>query len=86
MITVIGPKYAKDGVISPALTMIRGHTYVFDTRDVTNTYHPLSLRNPLTLVPVAGVVVAGTRGTPGSTTTITVAADATDWLGWLGHG
>jgi hypothetical protein len=74
-----GKKYTQNGVLQPVLSMVRGHTYVFDTSEASNAGHPLSVRIA-EHVPVEGVRRVGTPGSRGSTTTFTVPMDAPDEL------
>ena len=77
-----GNKYYIGGLSgsAPALTLIRGHTYVFDMSDSSNSGHPLAFRQSDDTSYTDGVTSTGTAGTSGAKVTIVVADDAPDSL------
>ena len=66
---------------NPALTLIRGYTYVFDTSDsslLTPLSHPLVFKNgSTTLGSTDGVTTTGSLGTTGSKVTVVVSDSVT---------
>ena len=77
-----GNKYYISGLSgsAPELTLIRGHTYVFDMSDSSNTGHPFAFRESDDTSYTDGVTSTGTAGSSGAKVTIVVADDAPDSL------
>ena len=77
-----GNKYYLTGYegSAPALTFIRGNTYVFDMSDSSNSGHPLAFRESDDTSYTDGVTTTGTAGTSGAKVTIVVPHDAPDTL------
>jgi len=75
-------KFHLDGVVAPAITMVRGHTYVFDVSDATNASHPLRIKvdGAGGATYSSGITTNGTEGTAGATVTFTVPGNAPDGL------
>lgn len=77
-----GNKYNMDGSAQPALTLIEGHTYIFDQSAASNSGHPLRFSTVSDGTHgggseyTTGVTTAGTPGNSGAYTQIVVAADA----------
>ncbi len=77
-----GNKYAIGGISgsAPALTFVRGNTYVFDLSDASNSGHPFAFRTSADASYTTGVTTTGTAGQAGAKVTIVVASDAPDSL------
>ena len=75
-----GDKFYINGSVSPALNLIEGNTYIFDTSDSTVSGDLFSFSTSANNSPSApyttGVTQNGTAGTSGANTTIVVAANA----------
>jgi len=73
-----GNKYAIAGISgsAPALTFVRGNTYVFDLSDASNSGHPFAFRTSADASYTTGVTTTGTAGQAGAKVTIVVAGDA----------
>ncbi|MAE55394.1 MAG: hypothetical protein CMK23_05325 [Porticoccaceae bacterium] len=75
-------KFHLDGVVAPAITLTRGHTYIFDVSDASNSGHPLRFKvdgaggASYTL----GVTTSGTEGTANASVTFVVPGSAPDAL------
>ena len=67
-----------DGVSNPALTLVKGFTYVFDQEDSSNSSHPLHFKDTGGSQYTTGVTVSGTAGSSGATVTLVLAEDATE--------
>ena len=65
-----------DGVGNPALTLVKGFTYVFDQEDSSNSGHPFHFKNSSDSQYTTGVTVTGTAGQSGSKVTLVLAEDA----------
>lgn len=74
--------FAIDGTNNPALTLTRGHTYVFDVSDSSVTGHDLQFKEQgaTGATYTTGVTVSGTAGTAGATVTFVVPENAPDAL------
>jgi len=75
-VTVVGGVFYLDGSSKPALTLVRGNTYIFDQSDSTNAGHPLAFRTSADASYTTGVTVTGTAGSAGAKVTIDVASNA----------
>ena len=67
-----------NGVSNPALTLVKGFTYVFDQGDSSNSGHPLHFKDTGGSQYTTGVTVSGTAGSSGATVTLVLAEDATE--------
>ena len=67
-----------DGVGNPALTLVKGFTYVFDQEDSSNSGHPFHFKNSSDSQYTTGVTVSGTAGSSGATVTLVLAEDASE--------
>ena len=65
-----------DGVNNPALSLVRGNTYVFDQSDSSNSGHPLAFKDGSGTSYTSGVTVTGTAGSSGAKVTFAVPSDA----------
>ncbi len=72
--------FVLDGANNPAITFVRGNTYVFDVSDGTVSGHPLAFRTAADVAYTTGVSTVGSAGNTGATVTIVVAANAPDTL------
>ena len=75
-VTVVGGVFYLDGSANPALTLVRGNTYIFDQSDSSNAGHPLAFRTSADASYTTGVTVTGTAGSSGAKVTIDVASNA----------
>ena len=81
-----GNKYAIDGTTQATLTLYKGHTYIFDQSDSSNSSHPLRLSTTSNgshgggSEYTTGVTTSGTPGSAGAFTKLAVASDAPDTL------
>lgn len=73
-------KFHLDGTVAPALTLVRGNTYVFDMSDASNAGHPLVFKVDGGSSYTNGVTTAGTAGTANATVTFVVPQSAPDDL------
>tara|TARA_B100000927_G_scaffold288788_1_gene284109 strand:- start:13823 stop:16120 length:2298 start_codon:yes stop_codon:yes gene_type:complete len=71
-----GNVFYLDGTGNPALTLIRGNTYVFDQSDSSNATHPIAFRTSADASYTSGVTSTGTPGNAGAKTTFVVPSDA----------
>ena len=71
-----GNVFYLDGTGNPALTLIRGNTYVFDQSDSSNGSHPIAFRTSADASYTTGVTASGTPGSAGAKTTFVVPSDA----------
>ena len=69
-VTVANGVFVFDGVANPAITLLRGQTYTFDTSDSSNTNHPLLFQDALGVT--FATVQNGVPGQAGSTHVVTV--------------
>ena len=83
-VTVASSKFNIQGGVygsateTPALTLIRGYTYVFDTSDSTVATHPLVFKNGSTTLGTSdGVTTTGTAGQAGAKVTVVVSDSVT---------
>ena len=67
-----------DGVGNPALTLVKGFTYVFDQEDSSNSGHPFHFKNSSDSQYTTGVTVTGTAGQSGAKVTLVLAEDASE--------
>ena len=72
-----GNKFAIDGVVAPAMTLVQGFTYTFDVSDASNSGHPLAFKDAAGNAFTTGVTVNGTAGTAGATVVIVVPTTGT---------
>ena len=75
-VTVVSGVFYLDGSANPALTLVRGNTYIFDQSDSSNAGHPLAFRTSADASYTTGVTVTGTAGQAGAKVTIDVASNA----------
>ena len=61
---------------NPAITLIRGNTYIFDQSDSSNASHPIAFRTSADASYTTGVTSTGTPGSSGAKTTFVVPSDA----------
>jgi hypothetical protein len=66
--------YVVEGSNNPALTFVRGNTYVFDLSDGSNGGHPLAFKNAAGNSYTTGVTTTGTAGSSGAKVSILVGA------------
>ena len=71
-----GNVFYLNGTGNPALTLIRGNTYVFDQSDSSNSGHPIAFKTSADASYTTGVTSTGTPGSSGAKTTFVVASDA----------
>jgi hypothetical protein len=71
-----GNKFAINGVVAPALTLVKGQTYVFNVSDPTNNNHPFRILNTNGVQWTDGVAINNTAGSSGATVTFTVPRNA----------
>ena len=67
-----------DGVSNPALTLVKGFTYIFDQEDSSNSGHPLHFKDTGGSQYSTGVTVTNTAGQSGAKVTLVLAEDATE--------
>ena len=81
-----GNKYAIDGTTQGTVTLHKGHTYIFDQSDSSNSGHPLRLSTTSNgshgggSEYTTGVTTSGTPGSAGAFTKIAIATDAPNTL------
>ena len=81
-----GNKYAIDGTTQGTVTLHKGHTYIFDQSDSSNSGHPLRLSTTSNgshgggSEYTTGVTTSGTPGSAGAFTKIAIATDAPSTL------
>ena len=75
-VTVVGGVFYLNGVSKPALTLVKGQTYVFDVSDPTNNNHPFRILNTNGVQWTDGVAINNTAGSAGATVTFTVPRNA----------
>jgi len=68
--------YVLDSVNNPALSLVRGNTYIFDLSDSSVSGHPLRFKDGSGNSYSSGVTVSGTPGSSGATVTFAVPSDA----------
>ena len=71
-----GNVFYLDGSGNPALTLVRGNTYIFDQSDGSNAGHPLAFKDGSDNSYTTGVTVTGIAGQAGAKVTIDVASNA----------
>ena len=72
-----GNKFAIDGVVAPALTLVQGITYTFDVSDSSVSGHPLAFKDSGGNAFTTNVTTNGTAGSSGATVVITVPSTGT---------
>lgn len=72
-----GNKFAIDGVVAPALTLVKGVTYTFDVSDSSVSGHPLAFKDSGGSAFTTGVTTNGTAGSAGATVVIVVPTTGT---------
>ena len=65
---------------APAISLIRGNTYIFDMSDSSNLGHPLAFKTSDHQNYTTGVTTTGTAGMAGAKVTFVVPNDAPDFL------
>jgi len=73
-----GNVFYLNGLSNPPIQLLRGHTYIFDQADSSNSGHPLHFKNTGGSQYTSGVTVTGTAGQAGAKVTIVVPIDATE--------
>jgi len=73
-----GNVFYLNGLSNPPIQLLRGHTYIFDQSDSSNSGHPLHFKNTGGSQYTSGVTVTGTAGQAGAKVTIVVPIDATE--------
>ena len=72
-----GNKFAINGVVAPALTLVEGVTYTFDVSDSSVSGHPLAFKDSGGNAFTTGVTTNGTAGSAGATVVIVVPTTGT---------
>lgn len=72
-----GNKFAIDGVVAPALTLVQGITYTFNVADSSVSSHPLIFKDSGGNTITSGVTTNGTAGSSGATVVISVPTTGT---------
>lgn len=72
-----GNKFAINGVVAPALTLVQGVTYTFDVSDSSVSGHPLAFKDSGGNAFTTGVTTNGTAGSAGATVVIVVPTTGT---------
>ena len=67
-----GNVFYLNGTSNPALTFVRGNTYIFDQSDNSNNNHPIAFKDAGGNAYTTGVTTTGTPGQAGAKTTIVV--------------
>tara|TARA_B100001057_G_scaffold224754_1_gene225051 strand:+ start:3428 stop:4102 length:675 start_codon:yes stop_codon:yes gene_type:complete len=67
-----GNVFILSGASNPAITFVRGSTYIFDQSDSSNAGHQLAFKNSSGSSYTTGVSTSGTPGQTGASTTIVV--------------
>lgn len=83
VVTVVSNEFWIDGVQKPALTFIKGYTYVFDVSAASNSGKVFSFRDSSNAAFTTGVTTTGTPGTAGANVTFVVPDTATDTMTYL---
>jgi len=84
VVTAAGGKFYIGGSQNPALSFVRGNTYIFNLSDSSLSSHPLRFATAADAAGstqyTTGVTVSGTQGTAGATVTIVVSGSAPNTL------
>jgi len=84
VVTASGGKFYIGGSQNPALSFVRGNTYIFNLSDSSLSSHPLRFATAADAAGstqyTTGVTVSGTQGTAGATVTIVVSGSAPNTL------
>ncbi len=72
-----GNKFAINGVVAAALTLVQGVTYTFDVSDSSVSGHPLAFKDSGGSAFTTGVTTTGTAGSAGATVVIVVPTTGT---------
>jgi len=72
-----GNKFAINGVVAAALTLVQGVTYTFDVSDSSVSGHPLAFKDSGGSAFTTGVTTTGTAGSAGATVVIVVPTSGT---------
>ena len=73
-----GNVFYLNGLSNPPIQLLKGHTYIFDQSDSTNSGHPLHFKNTGGSQYTSGVTVTGSAGSAGAKVTIVIPSDATE--------
>ena len=73
-----GNVFYLNGLSNPPIQLLKGHTYIFDQADSSNSGHPLHFKDTGGSQYTSGVTVTGTAGQAGAKVTIVVPIDATE--------
>ena len=67
-----------NGLSNPPIQLLKGHTYIFDQSDSSNSGHPLHFKDTGGSQYTSGVTVTGSAGSAGAKVTIVIPSDATE--------
>ena len=73
-----GNVFYLNGLSNPPIQLLKGHTYIFDQSDSSNSGHPLHFKNTGGSQYTSGVTVTGSAGSSGAKVTIVIPSDATE--------
>ena len=73
-----GNVFYLNGLSNPPIQLLKGHTYIFDQADSSNSGHPFHFKDTGGSQYTSGVTVTGTAGQAGAKVTIVVPIDATE--------
>jgi len=73
-----GNVFYLNGLSNPPIQLLKGHTYIFDQSDSSNSGHPLHFKDTGGSQYTSGVTVTGSAGSAGAKVTIVIPSDATE--------
>ena len=73
-----GNVFYLNGLSNPPIQLLKGHTYIFDQSDSSNSGHPLHFKDTGGSQYTSGVTVTGSAGSSGAKVTIVIPSDATE--------